>query len=59
MDGRRDATNHTVPTKSKFPLSIFNSDGNLDWSQKGLDFDHFGEILDLFRGRNLLFVSTV
>ncbi len=27
----------------------------LDWCQKVLNFYHFGEILDLFRGRNLLF----
>ena len=30
-----------------------------DWPQKLLDFYHFGEILNLFRGGNLLSVSTV
>ncbi len=31
----------------------------IDWSQNVLDFYNFGEILDLFRGGNLLSVSTV
>ena len=31
----------------------------IDWSNFFLDFYHFGEILDQFRGGNLLLVSTV
>ena len=31
---------------------------NTYWSNKFLNFDHFGEILDLFRGEKLLSVSS-
>ena len=31
----------------------------INWSQKVLDFYHFGEILDLFRGGNFNFLTTV
>ncbi len=44
--------------KSTFPPQNRSRIG-IDGSQKVLDFDHFGEILDLFRGGSLLFVSTV
>ncbi len=30
----------------------------IDWSQKALNFDRFGDILDLFRGGNILFWFT-
>ena len=39
--------------------SILKTPIGIDWSLKVLDFYQFGEILDLFRGGNLLFVSTV
>ncbi len=38
--------------KMKTPIGI-------DWFQKILDFDHFWEILYMFRGGNLLSVTTV
>ena len=31
----------------------------INWSHKVLDFYHFGESLDLFRGGNLLLLTTV
>ncbi len=61
----------TVVTESKFSprnmsrispklskSTIENSDTNR-LVPKILDFDHFGEILDIFRGGNLLSVSNV
>ena len=58
-----------VLTKSKFlprtfsdqslPIGFFKTPIGIDWSKKVLDFYHFGKILDLFRGGNLFFVSTV
>ena len=39
--------------------NLLKTPSGIDWSQKVLDFYHFGEILDLFRGGNLLFWGTV
>ena len=39
--------------------NFFGTSVHVYWSQKVLDFYHFGEILDLFCGANLLFVTTV
>ncbi len=38
-----------------FFAPVYNGRSFALWSQKVLDFYYFGEILDLFRGGNLLF----
>ena len=49
----------TLARKFWTPGIILKTPMGIDWSQKVLDFYHFGDILDLFRGGNLLSVSTV
>ena len=44
--------NFSLSMLDKIPIGIV-------WSQKVLDFNHFGEILDLFWGGKFLFLTTV
>ena len=48
----------TVVKKETYKI-FFPYRWGTNWAQNVLDFDHIGKILDLFRGKKFLFLSTV